>query len=315
MGCNNTLRPQIAIAPTVMALEFLMHGKKATLRVTLSVVVVCAGVTVATVTDSVAVKNMGGLAVGLSSVVVTALYQIWAGSKQKELQANSSQLLLAYTPQAMGLLVIMVPMLDKIGFGDPAPDTVLGYSYTTAAVAAILLSAVLGILVSLSTFLVIGALSSLTYNIVGEACGTLHVQRGREGGGEAFWQSMLPTMCVLCVWGGGRGGAACRSLRLLAAALSRQAPPKRRWPTWRGVPPTACMHACAGHLKTVIILTGGCLIYGDAMPLKKFLGICVTMVGISWYTYLTVQVRQQQQRCVCEAPGERVGGARIPPKG
>ncbi len=42
-----------------------------------------------------------------------------------------------------------------------------GYRYTPNAVIAILVSAVLGIMVSLSTFLVIGATSSLTYNIVG----------------------------------------------------------------------------------------------------------------------------------------------------
>lgn len=39
------------------------------------------------------------------------------------------------------------------------------YEYTPAAVVAIGVSAVLGLLVSLSTFLVIGATSSLTYNV------------------------------------------------------------------------------------------------------------------------------------------------------
>ena len=62
-----------------------------------------------------------------------------------------------------------------------------------AAVAAIAVSAGLGLLVSLSTFLVIGATSSLTYNVV-------------------------------------------------------------------------------GHIKTVIILAGGCLFFGDEMPPKKLAG-------------------------------------------
>ena len=39
------------------------------------------------------------------------------------------------------------------------------FEYTWAAVVAIGVSAVLGLLVSLSTFLVIGATSSLTYNV------------------------------------------------------------------------------------------------------------------------------------------------------
>lgn len=42
-----------------------------------------------------------------------------------------------------------------------------GYNYSGSALAAIFLSAVLGLLVSLSTFLVIGATSSLTYNVIG----------------------------------------------------------------------------------------------------------------------------------------------------
>lgn len=39
-------------------------------------------------------------------------------------------------------------------------------------------------------------------------------------------------------------------------------------------------------MKTVIILTGGCLMFGDEMPLKKFLGVCVAMSGIVWYSQL-----------------------------
>ena len=37
-----------------------------------------------------------------------------------------------------------------------------------------------------------------------------------------------------------------------------------------------------GHLKTVIILTGGCLLFGDTMPPKKLLGIGIAMAGIVW---------------------------------
>lgn len=74
------------------------------------------------------------------------------------------------------------------------------------AVAAIITSALLGLLVSLSTFLVIGCTSSLTYNVV-------------------------------------------------------------------------------GHIKTVLILTGGCMFFGDEMPPKKLLGICVAMCGIIWWVW------------------------------
>ncbi len=44
--------------------------------------------------------------------------------------------------------------------------TLLGYPYSWIAVGAILTTAVLGLIVSLSTFLVIGATSSVTFNVV-----------------------------------------------------------------------------------------------------------------------------------------------------
>ena len=42
-----------------------------------------------------------------------------------------------------------------------------------------------------------------------------------------------------------------------------------------------------GHVKTVIILAGGCLFFGDDMPLKKLAGINVAMFGIIWYTQVS----------------------------
>lgn len=43
-----------------------------------------------------------------------------------------------------------------------------------------------------------------------------------------------------------------------------------------------------GHIKTVIILMGGCLFFGDEMPLKKLAGISVAMVGIVWYSQVSL---------------------------
>lgn len=198
---------KIAIAPTVVVMEFFMFNKLPSRLMLMAVLLVCAGITGATVTDKVAINNMYGLLVGMAATLVTALYQIWAGSKQKELQANSSQLLHGYTPHAIWLLGILVPTFENVGWQTRSPDSLLGFSYTWEACGAIVVSAILGILVSLTTFLVIGTTSSLTYNIV-------------------------------------------------------------------------------GHLKTVIILTGGVFLFGDGMPRERLLGVCVAMMGIGWYTQL-----------------------------
>ncbi len=198
---------KIAVAPTVVMVEAVLFKKIPTWSTLGAVAVVCLGVGVATVRDTAIMANMAGLVVGITATVVTAMYQVWVGSKQKELQADSMQLLQQYTPQASFILALLIPLCDPIGFPNREEGTLLAYKFTLGSIMAIAVSTVLGLLVSVSTFLVIGATSSLTYNIV-------------------------------------------------------------------------------GHLKTVVILTGGCLMFGDIMTMQKLSGILVSMVGIVWYTQL-----------------------------
>ena len=65
-----------------------------------------------------------------------------------------AQLLNEYCPIAAGMLAILVPVFEPVGWAKATPGTLLGFQYTWPAVAAIAVSAVLGLLVSLSTFLV-----------------------------------------------------------------------------------------------------------------------------------------------------------------
>lgn len=201
---------KIAVAPAVLAIDAVFYRKFASSRVMASVGVVCLGVGLATVTDPQISSSLVGPLVGFGSVIATALYQIWAGAKQKELGLGSMQLLHQYVPLAGTMLGALVLVLEPMGWTHPTKDTILGYHYGPASVAAIVVSSILGLLVNLSTFLVIGATSSLTYNVV-------------------------------------------------------------------------------GHVKTVIILTGGVVFFGDAMPSKKLGGILVAMCGIVWYSQIKLQ--------------------------
>ena len=45
----------------------------------------------------------------------------------------------------------------------------------------------------------------------------------------------------------------------------------------------------AGHLKTVVILSGGFLLFDEQMPLKKLAGVVLAMMGIIWYSGLKMQ--------------------------
>ena len=68
--------------------------------------------------------------------------QVWIGTKQKELEAGSMQLMHQYTPWATGLLAVLVPVFEPLGLTNPEPTTILGFPYSPASVIAIAGSAV-----------------------------------------------------------------------------------------------------------------------------------------------------------------------------
>jgi solute carrier family 35 protein E3 len=158
---------KVAVAPTVVAMELVLFHQVPEWKTVASVVTVCVGVAASTVTDPDIATNVTGVIIGVASTVVTALFQVWAGSKQKELELNSMQLLHQYSPVASVMLGALVPMVEPVGFPGRAEGTLLAFNPQPMAIAAISISALLGFLVSLSTFLVIGATSPLTYSVVG----------------------------------------------------------------------------------------------------------------------------------------------------
>lgn len=196
---------KIAIAPMVIFIEAIWYCKRPSRRTLTSVAVLLAGITTATVTDKQVSSNPLGVMVAMVATVLSALYQIWAGTKQKELQANAMQLLHQATPLASIMLMLIVPLVEPVGWTSHGPSTLLGFAMTWQCASAIIASSLLGLLVTLSTFLVIGATSSLTYNVV-------------------------------------------------------------------------------GHFKTVTVVVGGWVIFGDAMGVMKLMGLVIAMTGIVWYT-------------------------------
>eukprot|EP00873_Tetraselmis_striata_P004911 jgi/Tetstr1/425175/TSEL_015636.t1 len=206
---------KIAVAPAILALELLMHRRVPPVRVVAAVGVVCVGIGFATVSELEGSSGLQGALVGGAAVLTTALYQVWVGSQQRALGLGSMQLLHASAPLSSALLAGLVLALEPTGLGlppgtPPGPDTLRGFPYTPASLAAIALSALLGLAVSLSTFLVIGATSSLTYNVV-------------------------------------------------------------------------------GHIKTVIIIAGGVLLFDETLPPKKVYGLLLSLLGIIAYSVIKVR--------------------------
>ncbi|KAK9805843.1 hypothetical protein WJX73_006673 [Symbiochloris irregularis] len=156
---------KVLITPAVVVLEIFVSNKYPTAAETCTFVVTCLGVALATVTDPNLSTNTLGLAISATAVCFSALYQVWAGSKQKQLQASSMQLMHQYTPHAVAMMSVLTAVCEPLGVRDPQPDTLLGFDYTLGASAAIIVSALLALLVSLSTFLTIGATSAVTFNV------------------------------------------------------------------------------------------------------------------------------------------------------
>ncbi|DBB13421.1 hypothetical protein WJX82_009270 [Trebouxia sp. C0006] len=216
---------KICTMPTLIAIEFVFYGKYPGQKTILAVILVCLGVCLATVTGQGLTTSLIGFLVGLSAVFVTAIYQVWASSKQKEFQTGSMQLLHQYMPLAAFMLVVLVPVVEPVGlFENQAnPHTLMGYTYSVPSILAIAISSALGLLVNLSTFMVIGATSSLTYNIV-------------------------------------------------------------------------------GHMKTMTILAGSCLIFGDTMSISKLSGVAIAMLGVAWYAQMQILNLEQPKGVQLQSP-------------
>ncbi|CAL5229693.1 g13065 [Coccomyxa viridis] len=178
---------KIMVLPTVAALECLVTKRRLTRMECSAIALVVIGVVLATVTDSTVMMNMLGCLLSGAAILFSAVYQVWIGTKQKELEAGSMQLMHQYTPWATGLLAILVPIFEPVGFVDPNPGTILGFNYTFVSTTAILGSAVLGLLVSWSTFLMIGATSGLTFNVIGHLKLIIVL-----AGGVAFFGDQMP---------------------------------------------------------------------------------------------------------------------------
>lgn len=149
---------KIGTTPTVVIIETLFYGKVFSQKTQLSLLPVCIGVFLTSATD--VQFNMIGAVYAFLGVIVTSFYQIWVGSKQKELQLDSMQLLFNQAPISAIMLLFTIPFFED-------PQAILNYNYDSQSVIAIFISSVLAFCVNLSIFLVIGRTSAVTYNVVG----------------------------------------------------------------------------------------------------------------------------------------------------
>ncbi|XP_029453090.1 solute carrier family 35 member E3 [Rhinatrema bivittatum] len=161
---NNTIGTyQLAKAmttPVIIAIQSLFYGKTFSARIKCTLIPITLGVILNSYYD---VKfNALGILFATLGVVVTALYQVWVGAKQQELQVNSMQLLYYQAPMSSLLLLCVVPLFEPV-YGEGG---IFG-PWSASAIILLLMSGVIAFLVNLSIYWVIGNTSPLTYNMFG----------------------------------------------------------------------------------------------------------------------------------------------------
>jgi len=149
---------KILTTPTVVAINFLLWGKRISTPLVMSILASCVGVGLTT--SGFAVSNRAGTVVATAAFVITAFYQIWIGKKISDLAVSAPQLLLNQAPLSVAVLLCAMPFVDTM------PDVA---QIDPAIIKMFLLSGLGAAALNLSQFLIIGRTSALTFNIVSNA--------------------------------------------------------------------------------------------------------------------------------------------------
>lgn len=190
--------------PTIMIIQHYWYNKNFSMGVKLTLVPLTLGVYLSIYYD---IRfNILGTCYALAGVVVTSLYQVWVGEKQKEFQVNSMQLLFYQAPLSALMLMVLVPLIEPPW----APGGFLYQSWSQLHLMLVLMTGVVAFLVNLSIYWIIGNTSAVTYNVV-------------------------------------------------------------------------------GHLKLMLVLVGGFLVFQDPIHTEQAIGIVLTLAGVLLYTYIKLK--------------------------
>lgn len=154
---------KVMTTPTVVIIEALLYQKYLETQLKIALLPVCLGVIVTTVTDFR--LNAVGAAYAVAGVIVTSFYQIWSGTLQKSLDCNALQLQYYVAPLAAVFVLPFIPIFDNYSFSDL--DSIWFFEFTPANLTLIATTGVIGFLVNISIFLVIGRSSPVSYNVLG----------------------------------------------------------------------------------------------------------------------------------------------------
>ena len=151
---------KVLTTPLIVVIHMLFYKRYLSSGETLALFMVCVGVAIAT--EANLELNLAGVITGLLGVVSSSVYQIWVETKQHDFNCSPAQLLYYQAPISCLMLLPMIYLTE------PIPD-IVAFRFTMGSSLAIFGSAVLAFLVNLSTYIVIGATSPVTYNMIGHS--------------------------------------------------------------------------------------------------------------------------------------------------
>ena len=147
---------KVLTIPCVVLIQIVFYKISFSRFVLASLAITCIGVPVSGSAD--VQFNVFGCIIALMGVLTNSVYQVWIGTRQKELGANPYQLLYYQAPISAVILLFFAPFVDDF-------DQLHEYQWSVSRVCYICISALLAFLVNISTFLVIGHTSTITYNV------------------------------------------------------------------------------------------------------------------------------------------------------
>eukprot|EP01013_Petalomonas_cantuscygni_P005632 TRINITY_DN1628_c0_g1_i1.p1 TRINITY_DN1628_c0_g1~~TRINITY_DN1628_c0_g1_i1.p1 ORF type:complete len:331 (+),score=40.92 TRINITY_DN1628_c0_g1_i1:514-1506(+) len=162
---------KILCTPFVVLIEWWCTGRTHSRLALAALIPVCLGFMLAVIAET-SVSAMG-IAWASAAVMSNALYTVWGGTKQKELQTSPQNLLLYQSSLSTLLLLVVVPVTNAIAavtgmrplFEDLS--VALTFPYSTNLVISLVLSAVLAVGLNASFFIFVGKTSPLTTNVLG----------------------------------------------------------------------------------------------------------------------------------------------------
>lgn len=182
---------KVLTTPVIVVIHMVFYSKWLTVSELLALVLVCVGVVVAT--EANLDLNTAGVVTGLLGVLSSSVYQIWVETKQLDFKCSPAQLLYYQAPISFLLLLPVIGVTESV-------VEMINFQFTWKVTAAIVGSGLLAFLLNLSTYIVIGSTSPLTYNMIGHSKLVIIILSSYLVFGER--QSILGIAGVVCAVAG-----------------------------------------------------------------------------------------------------------------